>query len=419
MSDPHALQPSDHVFSGRQPTPGAEAFDAVVGPFTRTAGYYADSWREFLDREPAGLPVARPTMALAAHAFRDEIALLGLRMRRPVSGTRAFKRIDDEVVAALELYHRNGWLEQPEQFFAPPPPLAELSVDYAKVLGRRYERLTFLSDYQPDPSEPGSTRWLSYHSNDFGRALMLRHRTDRPWLICVHGAEMGRAAVDLTLFRAWHLHHDMGLNIVLPILPMHGPRGRGLPRGAVYPGEDVMDDVHATAQAVWDIRRLLSWIRVQQPGSAIGLNGMSLGGYVSALVASLDDDLTCAILGVPVVDLIAVLAEHSHLHREDPRRHTMTTAAPIGRMISPLSLQPRVPMRGRFIYAGVADRLVHPREQIVRIWEHWGRPQIEWYQGGHIGFVQSRPVQRFVDAALAQSGLLDPSHLSQATRPAS
>ena len=58
-------------------------------------------------------------------------------------------------------------------------------------------------------------------------ALLLRHKEDRPWLVCVHGAEMGRAALDLMLFRAWHLHEDLGLNVVLPVLPMHGPRDEG------------------------------------------------------------------------------------------------------------------------------------------------------------------------------------------------
>ena len=152
---------------------------------------------------------------------------------------------------------------------------------------------------------------------------------------------MGRAALDLALFRAWHLHDDLGLNVVMPVLPMHGPRARGLPKGAVFPGEDVMDDVHATAQAVWDIRRLLSWIRSQQPESPIGLYSISLGGYVASLVASLEDGLTCAILGVPVADLIELLGRHAGFGHDDPRRHTVTLAEPIGRMVSPLSLTPR------------------------------------------------------------------------------
>ena len=56
-----------------------------------------------------------------------------------------------------------------------------------------------------------------------------------------------------------------GLNVVLPVLPLHGARKI---KGAAFPGEDVLDDVHAAAQAVWDIRRLLSWIRSQEPDSA-------------------------------------------------------------------------------------------------------------------------------------------------------
>jgi hypothetical protein len=218
---------------------------------------------------------------------------------------------------------------------------------------------------------------------------------------------MGRANLDLTLFRAWHLHQNFGLNVVLPVLPMHGPRARGLPKGAVFPGEDVMDDVHATAQAVWDIRRVLAWIRSQQPDARIGLNGISLGGYIAALVASLDEELTCAILGVPPANLVSILGRHAGLGVDDPRHRTLELAEPIGNMISPLSLQPKVAPEGRFIYAGVADRIVHPREQVLALWEHWGRPNIGWYRGGHTGFFQARPVQEFIDTALVQSGLVD------------
>ncbi len=110
--------------------------------------------------------------------------------------------------------------------------------------------------------------------------------------------------------------------------------------------------------------------------------------------------------GVPVADLIALLSRHSGLGDDDPRRETMILAEPLGRMISPLSLPPLVPPAGRFIYAGLADQVVHPREQVNRLWEHWGRPDIEWYRGGHAGFFQARPVQRFVTGALVQSGLV-------------
>lgn len=377
-------------------------------PFARTGRYYSQSWRDYLDRSATELPIARPTVALTAQAFRDEVVLAGLRLRRPVSDPVNFERITREVTAALDFYGERGWLDQPERFFAPPPALTEISVREVNRRKRSYQRFAFDSGYAPHPGEPGGERWLSYTANTREYGLMLRHREPRPWLVCVHGTEMGRPGVDSTLFRAWHLHEDLGLNVVLPVLPLHGPRKRGVPKTAVLPGEDVLDNVHAAAQAVWDIRRLLSWIRAQEPDSRIGLNGISLGGYIAALVASLEDGLTCAILGVPVADLVEILARHSGLSSDDPRRDTITIAKPIGHMVSPLYLQPRVPMRGRFIYAGVADRLVHPRDHVVRLWDHWGKPEIVWYRGGHAGFFRSRPVQNFIDAALVQSGLVGP-----------
>jgi hypothetical protein len=378
----------------------------VLGPFTRTGGFYARSWGAFLDRQPDELPVARPTLALAAQAFRDEILLAGFSLLRATPDAAALDRIDREVVAAQEFYADRGWLANPDGFFAAPPPPTDVTVKPVTSMGRSYERLSFVSDYEPHSGEPGRERWLTYTGNNRVYALLLRHRRPRPWLVCIHGAEMGRAAIDLAAFQAWHLYRDLDLNVVLPVQPMHGPRARTLPKGAAYPSGDILDDVHGTAQSVWDIRRLLSWIRARQPGAAIGLNGISLGGLISSLVASLDDGLTCAILGVPAVDLVDLVGRHAGLNGRARLRHTMEAAKPLGRMISPLALTPRVPTPGRFVYAGVADRLVHPRDQVTRLWEHWGKPEIQWYPGGHTGFFRSRPVQRFIDDALVRSGLV-------------
>jgi predicted alpha/beta hydrolase len=176
----------------------------------------------------------------------------------------------------------------------------------------------------------------------------------------------------------------------------------------MFPGEDILDNVHGTAQAVWDIRRLVSWIRAQDGTVPIGITGISLGGYVTSLVASLEDGLACAILGVPAVDLFDLIEHHAGLAPDDERRRVVTLAKRVGRVVSPLALTPRVPYEGRFIYAGLADRLVHPRHQILRLWEHWGRPEIAWYEGSHTGFSRSKTVRRFMREALVRSGLVDP-----------
>lgn len=391
------------------PLVGANPLPHIVGPFARAGRFYAQTWTRYLGGESVDLPVVRPSPMLAAHALLDEVVVTAFRMFRGFPEPEVFDAIDREVAAAIEFYGQRGWLDDPQAFFAAPPPLTEVTVRPAGKGDRRYERISFESGYAPHPDAPGSERWASYTSNQREYAMVLRHDEPRPWVVCVHGSEMGRADIDLRLFRAWHLHENLGLNVALPVLPMHGPRKRGLPKGVAFPSENLVDNVHATAQAVWDVRRLLSWIRAQSPGSPIGLNSMSLGAYVTSLVSSLDDGLACAILGVPVIDLVKVFEYHAGFADDDPRGQMLVRAEPLGRMASPLSLRPRVPMQGRFVYAGIADHIVHPRSHAVCIWEHWGRPEIVWYHGGHAGFFRSKAVQEFIDDALVQSGLTGPA----------
>ena len=69
------------------------------------------------------------------------------------------------------------------------------------------------------------------------------------------------------------------------------------------------------------------------------------------------------------------------------------------RVVSPLASKPRVPVDGRFIFGAVADRLV-PAAQVRDLWEHWDRPQIEWYQGAHITFRAHSGVKQLMDEGL-------------------
>ncbi|MGZ8747698.1 MAG: hypothetical protein ACXWZ2_11920, partial [Mycobacterium sp.] len=174
-----------------RPPRGSGPLDYVVRPFRRTGRYYARSWRDYLDHHPDELPVARPTLALAAQAFRDEIVLTGFRMFRPVSDTQVFERISREVQAALEFFGQQGYLDEPEGFFPAPPPLTDVTARPVKTRGRSYERIVFDSGYEPVVGEPGRERWMGYSANDREYALLLRHPEPRPWLVCVHGAVMG------------------------------------------------------------------------------------------------------------------------------------------------------------------------------------------------------------------------------------
>jgi len=250
---------------------------AIVSPFTKAGSYYARSWGAYLGRSPTEIPKARPTLALASHALRDELVLAGLLLRRQLSDPASYELMNAEVCDAISFYRKRGWLKKPAGFFAAPPAPRDVSIRSFGKGSRAHERMSFDSGYAPHPGEPGAERWMSYAANNREHAMMLRHSEPRPWLVCVHGTEMGRGGLDLTIFRAWHLHANLGLNVILPVLPLHGPRAKDLPKGAVFPGENFLDDIHGTAQAVWDVRRVIAWIRTQQPDAKIGLAGRLCG----------------------------------------------------------------------------------------------------------------------------------------------
>jgi hypothetical protein len=270
-------------------------------------------------------------------------------------------------------------------------------------LGLRFEHLKFDSEYEPDPAEPGRERWLSYSRNRTGHAWMLRHADDgRPWIVCIHGYQMGDPMVDLRVFVAHRLHRELGLNVICPVLPLHGPRRSGWRSGDGYLG-DYVDTVHAEAQAMWDLRRILGWIR-QDSSPAVGVYGLSLGGYNAALLASLDEDLTCAVAGIPATDFTHLGWRHSsplqirHAERLGVVRDDVTVLLSV---VSPLVLSPRVPFEGRYIFGGTADRLVPP-DQVRELWYHWERPRIVWYEGSHLSFRREPEVRSLLRGAFTR-----------------
>ncbi len=383
---------------------------SAMSPLPRAGGFYARSWRDYLvRRDDDDLPVVRPTVALAGHAFLDEIVLAGFRILRSSIDPADLQRIERETIAAVAYSREEGWLAKPETFFEEPPELTDVAIRLAAYRSQPYQHLSFTSEYAPRAGEPGRDRWLSFSGNREGHAWMLRHDEPRPWLICVHGTSMGRPAIDLALFRARWLHEQLGLNLLFPVLPLHGPRRRGKSKNAAFPSEDVMNNVHGTAQSVWDVRRLISWVRAANADSPLGVTGVSLGGYVTSLIASTQDGLACAVAGVPVVNLLDLIETHAGGYPQDQVSRIVRPAKELARIISPLSLEPRLPPERRFIYAGLADQLVHPREQVERLWKHWGNPQISWYEGGHTGFARARPVRKFLLEALVQTGMVERS----------
>jgi len=361
-------------------------------------------------REPVIERVPQPALdlELATKVAFDQLALASMIATRPGRFVRDAGRLAREVREAHELFERSGWIEKPESYHASPPPLEAPSLRWRRSLGFSFEHMSFESGYEPHPGEPGRERWLSYALNREAHAWVLRHAdAARPWLVCIHGYGMGIPAVDLSAFEARRLHHELGLNVLFPVLPLHGPRKLGFRSGDGFVNGDFIDTIHAEAQAMWDIRRQLGWLRANG-ATQIGVYGLSLGGYTTALLASLDGGLACAIAGIPAADfsrLVARLAPHATLREIERLGFDWGVLREVLSVVSPLHLKPRVERDRLAIFGGTADHLV-PADQVRDLWKHWGEPRMAWYPGSHMSFAREPQVRFLIDDAMRHGGLV-------------
>lgn len=371
----------------------------------------AQSRAYFVGHRETDLPRTRTTPAVAAKWMIDEWALrlefTQTRLRWPSVDFR--RRIRDELGDAVEMYNRRGWVDDPRSYHRDPPPIDVVSLQPARRGPLRFEVLTCDSGYEPRWDEPGSQRWRDYEANRTAHAWILRHEGEpRPWLICINGYRTGHPVVDFNTFDAMKLHHRLGLNVAFPITPLHGPRAAGRSGDRVLDG-GAMNTVNTAAQGLWDIRRLKRWIVEDQGAPQVGAMGISLGGYLVSLLTCFEDDLSLVIAGVPEADLVRGMrrtVEPLLPPQYEQWGLSWRSLERINRVVSPLAMEPLVPAERLFIFAGLVDRWVRPGN-VRSLWDHWDRPEICWYQGGHLSFPFEPSVRRFVDDALRRR-LVDP-----------
>jgi hypothetical protein len=357
------------------------------------------------------VPPPQPSLALLGELLLDRTLALSTSVLTGLPRPAVLERMREEAERARRFYEERGWLAEPVGYHQAPPALRDPETreesSWAGPRRRRYRRLVFPSLFEPHAGEPGRGRWLAHPRNGTAHAYVLEHPGPaRPWLVCVHGFGMGTPLVNLSGFPVRLLHDRLGLNLLFPCLPLHGARGATRLSGGEVLAPDYLRLVHLFAQATWDVRRLVSWIR-SRGGERVGLYGISLGGYVSALAASLEDGLACVVAGIPMVDF--PLAARDHMpwlmrRHEDEFAADQGLVRAITHVVSPLALAPRVPREGRFIYAGTADRIVKPAHPRA-LWRHWGGPEIHWFPGGHVLGAWNRSVLPFLETSLRRVGM--------------
>lgn len=262
-----------------------------------------------------------------------------------------------------------------------------------------YTPYGFSSDASPEPSPSGQPilveRWVH------------ERRHPRTTIITLHGFTMGNPRIDATAMLAKHWFRH-GLDVALLTLPYHGAR---TPADSYFSGDrfavpHVSRLSEAMREAIYEVRLVTRWLQAET-GAPVGLLGLSLGGYIASVLASVSDAPDFVIPMVPPVcigDLAwRFFTRSRHYQNGGLPAFSKTELRAAFRIHSPLAHGLKIPRERAFIVAGRGDRIVPP-EHPGALWEHWGRPKIHWFSGSHLAPFGR---QQIVDAILGHLHEID------------
>lgn len=273
-------------------------------------------------------------------------------------------------------------------FAAPDPAEVVATAGRGGLPGGRVEVLRWRSGSvarHPDLREA----YAAHENNATARAQHWRHDDGpRPTLLVVHGFGASPARFKVAFFALRDVF-AAGWDVVLHTLPFHGSR-----RGPRAPANGLELFAHGLAhlseavlQAVHDARVLVDHL-AGQGVPRVGVTGLSLGGYVTGLLAATEPRLDFAVPNAPVTwipELLDTWFPADHVVRLSRRlagvpAHEVADALSVH---SPLTYAPVLPRDRLMIVAGLGDRMAPP-SQAERLWEHWGRPALHWFPGSHL-----------------------------------
>jgi len=386
----------------------AHGFGAALVAALLFAGSFLVAGRAGLRNEPVyeGAADLHLDVRMDAKAALDEAVLGYFLISASVPSGELAQRMCDDAVKLEALLDTNGWQQDPQSFHKDPPPPERVQVVRQRRFGVDYERVTFDSGFTLPPELPGAQTWMGYENNNRCSANMLRHPgAPRPWLMCIHGYRMGEPWTDFGLFSPGYLHHHLGLNVLMPTLPLHGSRKIGLRTGDHFLDGDLLDLLYAESQALWDLRRWLHWLRTLEERPAIGVYGISLGGYNASLLSTYAEGLDFVVAGIPIVDLAGGLwrfVPAMHQRYLSWRGLDQQRYYDILRVVSPLRLPCKVEAKHRHIVAAIGDRIVAPRNPVL-LSQHWDVP-VTWYQGSHLSIRDQREPRQVLEEAMSRAG---------------
>jgi hypothetical protein len=349
--------------------------------------------------------------AVADRVLRTGLgALVSAAMVPPMATSAAVARQRRQ----LAWYQPHASGAERDQVFVPPAPTAIESLPRGRFEWRPdgipARRLRFRSGFEPLHPELRPA-WRKAGRNAVSEALYLSHDDGpRPTLIWVHGYTLDSYRINAGGFSLPWLWKK-GYDILQVTLPFHGVRAE---RWHPFSGYGCF--AHGFAgfnesmlQAVHDLRVWLGWL-LARGAPKVGISGLSLGGYVTAMMASVEPRLAFAIPNSPLVAPIDMALQWQPL---GPLLRVLDWRDGVGiaelrhglALHSPLSWMPLLDPGRLLIISGAGDRFTSP-DMVRLLHRHWNGSRLHWFPGNHVLHFQQahylRLMKRFMDEACAR-----------------
>jgi dienelactone hydrolase len=300
------------------------------------------------------------------------------------------------------LYDRPAHYERSGPLFAAPPPIDPRLARVRRIAGGEVLDATWSSGFVPH-GEAITARYLGHLQNRTAAArLFLHDGPARPTVLLIHGYRCGQWPIEE---RVWPIEwlFERGLDVAIPVLPFHAVRAHRS-GAAVFPSSDPRMTVEGFRQSVHDLRALVGLLRARG-APAVGAMGMSLGGYTTSLLATIDDTLAFAVPIIPLASIADLARSGGRLvgsAEEQGLQFEALTAAL--RAVSPFARPPQIKGDRVLIVAAAGDKITPPSHARA-LAEHFNAPLIT-FPGGHLLQFGRAQGFRAVGRLLGRLGLL-------------
>jgi pimeloyl-ACP methyl ester carboxylesterase len=251
-------------------------------------------------------------------------------------------------------------------------------------------------------------QYQGYVENRTACARMFVRERPRPVAILIHGYLAGRYPFEQ---RVWPLDwlDRAGLDAALFVLPFHALRACPEERVPPFLTGDPRLAHEGFRQTTADLLDLVQWLR-SRGHPAVGLMGMSLGGYTSALAATVDPELDFVVPIIPLASLADFALEQGRLS-SGPGQQALEHAAleRVYRLICPVQRAPLVPRERVLVIGAEADRIT-PLSHAQRLSRHFGA-RLQTWPGGHLLQLGRARAFEHVGALLRELGLVSGAEL--------